>query len=644
MRFARGYRERAQETCVQRPFTADSRKSVPGEVAARFTRLGSMSRQYLDVPYRSKDAAKALGARFDGSVKRWYIDPGINLEAFAAWLPMGVTSAQAAVGIALAAADGSREVAAIGKGISLSRLLNGVSTAIAEAFATGVWTLVEVNEVTVRNGHVYLDLSERDSNGQLVAKARATIWASVASRILPDFERATGAMISAGIKLLVRAKPVFKSQFGFSLEIDAIDAEYTLGDLEARKNEIRARLQREGVFERNRSLPPPWDYRLVLVVAPQDAAGLGDFQKEAERLGRFGLCRFVYAHSRFQGEGAAGEIVAATRAALTALGVAESVDSAVASSRPCASADGRVSANSVQPDAIVLIRGGGAVNDLAWLNDYALARFICDQTIPVLTGIGHQRDSTIPDEVAAVRFDTPSKVIAGIEQQIQRRAQEARTAWELVLGASARGARNARLALERGDAQIQSDAHDHVARARQVSTAALNLVGSHAVAQVHEAARTSLALLHQVRAGTDRDIAAARQRVPHWMNAIRIEALASVGRARATTAVEHNAVLDRSTAAVRRSAQTVDIRLQQVGERALAQAERGRSNAQALMREIAGQGPDKTLARGFAIVRLEDGQPVTTSAMAQGARTLHIEFKDGAAVVRPLEHIPSRRK
>lgn len=97
-------------------------------------------------------------------------------------------------------------------------------------------------DARLRNGHVYLELSERDVAGQVLAKANGMIWASNASRILPDFERATGATLGPGIKLLVRARPVFKPQYGFSLELDAIDSGYTLGDLEARKREIRERL------------------------------------------------------------------------------------------------------------------------------------------------------------------------------------------------------------------------------------------------------------------------------------------------------------------------------------------------------------------------------------------------------------------
>jgi len=118
--------------------------------------------------------------------------------------------------------------------------------------------------------------------------------------------------------VLIRARPEFSAQYGLTLHIDGIDPNYTLGDLEARKRQIRERLKAEGIFDRNRQLPAPWDYRAVLVISPPRAAGLGDFARDADRLQRHGVCEAVYAHSRFEGEGAPALIRETIESALSA--------------------------------------------------------------------------------------------------------------------------------------------------------------------------------------------------------------------------------------------------------------------------------------------------------------------------------------
>lgn len=499
-----------------------------------------MSATYLNVPFRDKDSAKALGARWDPVQRQWYVPLGRELVSFAAWLPAGFAGTagselspapvapapalapdhhRSSLGRSLSAAEPTPAYASQPgqPGLSLSQLLAGVSQAVAQAFPLGVWTLVEVVDARLRTGHVYLELSERDVSGQLLAKADAMVWASTASRILPEFERATGATLGPGIKLLVRARPNFKPQYGFSLEIDAIDSGYTLGDLEARKREIRERLQREGLYARQQLLVPPWDYQRVFVIAPEGGAGLGDFQAEATRLQQHGVCRFDYAYSRFQGDGATAEIRSTLLLALQGLAVAK------------------------RPDAVVIIRGGGAVNDLAWLNDYELARTICELELPVLTGIGHERDNTLLDEVAQQRFDTPSKVIAGIEQQIVRRAAEARAHFETI----------ARLG-QRCIAQARTD-----------------------VQQVES----------QVRALALRQLDTARHRVPAVWSEVQVQARLALRQAR--------------------------------------------QDSRALMREIAGQGPEKTLARGFAIVRDDAGRTLQRAAEVHPGQALQIQFHDG---------------
>lgn len=147
----------------------------------------------------------------------------------------------------------------------------------------------------------------------------------------------------------------------------------------------------------SRSLPAPADFVRVAVISPETSAGLGDFRQEADRLHGAGLCEFLFLRATFQGPAAASSLLEALETALTAH-----------RERPF--------------DALVIIRGGGAVTDLAWLNDLELARCACRLPIPILTGIGHERDSTILDEVAHRRFDTPSKAAHHTTQVIRDNA------------------------------------------------------------------------------------------------------------------------------------------------------------------------------------------------------------------------------
>lgn len=558
---------------------------------------------FLTTSFKDKDKVKSLGARWDPGERRWYVPDGIDLAPFAPWLQ---DSAAVALLIQPAASAGalsthtgpdgwagdltvsSTSTTALTvqrKGMRLSQLLAGVAQAVSQAFKAGVWTLVEVVEARLSSGHVYVELSERGADGTVLAKANAVIWASTASRILPEFERATGAKLAPGIKLLVRAKPVFKPQYGFSVEIDAIDPEYTLGDLEAKKREIRTRLRHEGVFEDNRRLPQPWDYNAVLVVAPQGAAGLGDFQAEADRLQRGGICHFVYATSRFQGEGAAAEIRAALLDGL----------------------DTWRGKGAGGPDAVVIIRGGGAVNDLAWLNDYDLARCICELDLPVLTGIGHERDSTVLDEVANQKFDTPSKVILGIEQTIRARVNEARQSFEAVVRTATRATQGLAREIDQLNAATTAGALRHLTTARQ----------------------TTAGLLSEVQLGAVRSVQQARAQTNEHHGEIRHLVVQQVAAARQAVPAQLATVLDRAAQATQDRREAVERGLANVADGARRGIADAATQSEALVREITGQGPDKTLARGFALVRSAQGKTISGAAQVPSGAAIEIEFHDG---------------
>ena len=538
---------------------------------------------YLNVPFSAKAEAKAKGARWDAEARKWFVPIGRDLEPFTSWLP--VDPAKLA----------SQDLAEVGKGVPLSQLLAGVAAAVEQAFPAGIWTTAEVVRVD-GDSHVYLELAERDAAGSLIAKARGIVWARDVERVLGAFQSATGVRLAAGIKVLVRAKPEFSAQYGLTLHVDAIDPSYTLGDLEANKRRIREKLKAEGIFERNRQLPAPWDYRFLLVVSPPRAAGLGDFARDADRLQRHDLCQAVYAHSRFEGDGAAASIRELIERSLSTW------------------------ANSELPDAIVIIRGGGAVNDLAWLNDYELARFICLSPVPVLTGIGHERDSTVLDEVAHQRFDTPSKVVAGIQALIVKRAREPQATFDEVAGLAARQLRTSQKDVNDLADSIQRRALGAVTAARTGVQERLGTVQRSAQRTLHGAAQSVSKAMSGIRTGASGRISAARIGTSSLATEIRVEAAAG------------------ATAQRERAQELVD----EVERLARNTLRWGAEAAEATFREVVAQGPDKTLGRGFAVVHKSSGEIVTSAAAAADAKSLQVQFQDGSidATVRGSKENP----
>ena len=286
---------------------------------------------------------------------------------------------------------------------SLSEYLSTVQEVTQVAFNEPVWVKAEIRNLRIKGGHYYLELAEKDEHtDKVVASCRATIWKFSAAKIVLKFERESGVELSKDLNVLIKVKARFDPQYGFSVNVEDIDSSYTLGDIARRYQQILEKLTTEGLVNKNKILPSPFDIQNVLVIAPERAAGLGDFRKDADVLDRAGVCHFVYHSATFQGNTAPTSIIESLSAGLRQW--ANDFDS--------------------PPDLIVIIRGGGAVNDLAYLNDYDLAALLCKRSVPIWVGIGHEKDRTILDEVANRSFDTPSKVIGGIRNLIQERVQD----------------------------------------------------------------------------------------------------------------------------------------------------------------------------------------------------------------------------
>jgi len=287
--------------------------------------------------------------------------------------------------------------------LSLSDYLATVQEVIRITFDEPVWVKAEIRNLSIKGGHYYLELAEKEENtDKVIASCKATIWKSAAAKMVLRFERESGIELSRDLNVLIKVRATFSPQYGFSVNVEDIDSSYTLGDIARRYQQILERLTQEGLANKNKLLPTPFDIQNVLVIAPENAAGLGDFKKDADALDKAGVCHFVYHNATFQGNTAAVSIISSLGDGLRQW--AKDFKAA--------------------PDLIVIIRGGGAVNDLAYLNDYELAALLCKRSVPIWVGIGHEKDRTILDEVAHRSFDTPSKVIGGIRNLILERTQE----------------------------------------------------------------------------------------------------------------------------------------------------------------------------------------------------------------------------
>lgn len=267
--------------------------------------------------------------------------------------------------------------------LSLYELNALVRQSVRLSMPDAYWVQAELSDVrTNYSGHCYLEFVQKDpKSNALLAKARGIVWSNVFRELKPYFERETGQAFVAGLKVLVRVTVDFHELYGYSLTVSDIDPTYTLGDMAKRRREILQRLEEEGVLTLNKELELPELTQRIAVISSPTAAGYGDFCDQLER-NAFG---FVFYTKLFpavmQGEQVEASIIRALN---------------------------RINAEHGRWDVVVIIRGGGATSDLSGFDTYELATNCAQFPIPIITGIGHERDDTVIDKVAHTRVKTPT--------------------------------------------------------------------------------------------------------------------------------------------------------------------------------------------------------------------------------------------
>lgn len=266
--------------------------------------------------------------------------------------------------------------------ISLLELNLRIKDFVRNVLSTPVWVHAEINELHENaNGICYLELVEKGTDDFIVAKQKAMIWASTYRMLKPFFESATQITLHEGIKISVLCRVEFHELYGMSLVITDIDPTYTLGDVALRKQMVIERLMADGVWEMNKELVLSDTPQRIAVISSATAAGYGDFVNQLKN-NKYGYDFSVRLFPAvMQGNLVETSVVAAFDA------VYDSADLF---------------------DAVVLIRGGGATSDLASFDSYKLGSHLAQFPLPVICGIGHQRDNTIPDMIAHTRVNTPT--------------------------------------------------------------------------------------------------------------------------------------------------------------------------------------------------------------------------------------------
>ena len=284
--------------------------------------------------------------------------------------------------------------------LSLLELNNLVRGAVSEAFPGTCWVRAEMSDVRTNasSGHCYLEFIEKNPiTGQLVARARGSIWAKTFRMLKPYFEMETGQLFASGLKVLVKVSVEFHELYGYSLTVLDIDPAYTLGDMLRKRMEIIRQLKEEGVFTLNKELPFPVLPKRIAVITSPTAAGYEDFLNQlANNKAGYPFYPKLFP-ALMQGERTEESVIAALD---------------------------RIYHHIDCFDVVVIIRGGGSTSDLNSFDSYLLAANCAQFPLPVITGIGHERDDTILDMVAHTRMKTPTAVAEFLIGRMDAAAEE----------------------------------------------------------------------------------------------------------------------------------------------------------------------------------------------------------------------------
>jgi exodeoxyribonuclease VII large subunit len=551
------------------------------------------TKTWLNVPFKEKDDAKLYGARWDRDERKWFAPANVDLTPLKKWCPPEV----------FVGAPEPEETGLESKGIRLSELLLNVKKAVENVTFGAVWVQAEIIEIKEYKWGASYELGELIDN-EIRAQCRGKAWKQNQLQIQEQCS-GVGIRLQKGIQALLLVRAKFDFLYGFQLDVLDIDPDFILGKLERKKKEIMAKLKAAGILGNNKKLPSPIDFEHVIVICPKGSAGQGDFRREADDLESRGLCSFTYFTATFQGANSSSSLQKAMQKA----------------NELC---------NKKPTQAIVIIRGGGATTDLSWLDDLELAKLICLSSKPVFTGLGHEKDRSVLDEVSNHSFDTPSKVSLHIRSCI------------LSQGGMAIEALNGIKTMVQYHLEVSSSraAECHT----QIGLQSRNLANTYGerilkyVSRIHLEGRSLVRLCRSNQQSNWQSTTEAvgildriRTSLQQQLNDIHKQTVHLPVKA----TLELNAQLEVIRMLYKLKIDQAETLLKHISFRDESKVllKNARLQSQHLMSTVLARDPKSILDQGFSIARSQKGIVVTTAKIALQSAQLTFEFQDGTIQV-----------
>ncbi len=378
---------------------------------------------------------------------------------------------------------------------SLSELNAAIRTSIETGCPEAVWVVAEISDIRCNSkGHCYLELIEREGE-KTIAHIRANIWAYAFRSIAFNFEKGTGESLRQGMQVLLRVNVAFHEVYGLSLNIKDIDPAYSLGEMARKRREVIERLAKEGLLHLNKSIPLPLVPQNIAVISSVTAAGYGDFVNHIDN-NPFGYKIFhALYQSSMQGREAEASLIAALR---------------------------EIRKRRSTYDAVVVVRGGGSQIDLSCFDTYGLAVEVAKFPLPVITGIGHERDDTVIDIVAHTKLKTPTAVaeflLSGMSSFEERLLRAKKTLNNLAKGMLAEENHRLRYLIHRFGHIVRDSFRDE---AKKTGTLLHRLAHGTAQSLISSNARLELGI-GRISGGLTLLLQQQKSRIEHYLQAVRL--------------------------------------------------------------------------------------------------------------------------